>query len=243
LRFLSCWIFFLLFFFLSCFEHRAHRFIPSPSTVFCAFFGWFFASKSLDLDLLFPTNFRTTRASPVGSSASSESTDSLRAPHRCPLAGASSARARDIPGACGPRLLLPPLPTTACGVLWWLQRLPLARGLLLAARSHAPPEVAPTPLPSSRPLLLVIFLFLLLLLCFVLGLSVVTSLYLSMYRCLSSSDSLYILYHLNWWPRFLASVSRIIGPASSVALPPHTFVLSLNFVLPGPCFCYFPLLL
>jgi hypothetical protein len=45
------------------------------------------------------------------------------------------------------------------------------------------------------------------LLCFVLGLPVVIYLCLSMYWCLSYSDSLYILYHLNWWPQFLVSVS------------------------------------
>jgi hypothetical protein len=81
------------------------------------------------------------------------------------------------------------------------------------------------------------------LLCFVFGFSVVTSLCLSPYWCLSSLNSLYILYHLNWWPRFLTSVSRIIWPAILEALPPCTFVLSLNFGLPNPCFYCFSFLL
>jgi len=45
-------------------------------------------------------------------------------------------------------------------------------------------------------------------------------------------------------PGFVASVPRVKGPASSKALPPRTFVLSLLFGLPMPCcVCafYFPL--
>jgi len=91
-----------------------------------------------------------------------------------PLARASTARARDLPGACGPRLLQSPLPTTACGVVWRLQRLPLARGLPLASYgSHAPPEAVPTPLPSP-PLIrasIVGYFPVFMLLCFVLGFS------------------------------------------------------------------------
>jgi len=45
-------------------------------------------------------------------------------------------------------------------------------------------------------------------------------------------------------PDFVASVPRVKGPASSEALPPRTYVLSLIFGLPIPCcICvfYFPL--
>jgi hypothetical protein len=74
-----------------------------------------------------------------------------------------------------------------------------------------------------RPSVVGYFPVFVLLLCFVLDFSIVFSLFLYMYWCLSSWDSLYIFYHLNWWPRFLASVSRIIGPASSEALFPAYF--------------------
>jgi hypothetical protein len=40
-------------------------------------------------------------------------------------------------------------------------------------------------------------------------------------------------------PPCIASVSWIIEPASSVALPPHTFILSFNFELSNLCFCCF----
>jgi len=41
--------------------------------------------------------------------------------------------------------------------------------------------------------------------------------------------------HLNWWPRFLTSVSRIFRPASSEALPPRTFFPSLGINCPALC--------
>jgi len=101
--------------------------------------------------------------------------------------------------------------------------------------SHSPPLIQASVVGY--------FSVFMLLLCFVLSFSVVISLCLSSFRCLSSSNSLYIFYYLNWWSRFLASVSRITGPVSSEALLQRTFVHSLNFGMPSLCFCSFSFLL
>jgi hypothetical protein len=54
--------------------------------------------------------------------------------------------------------------------------------------------------------------------------------------CLGHLDSLYAIYHLHWWPQFLAFVPRINRPESSEALPSNTFIFSV-FVLVFILFC------
>lgn len=66
------------------------------------------------------------------------------------------------------------------------------------------------PLPSPPGLYCWLFSFFLLL-CFILGFSVVHSICLSLYWCLSSSNSSYILYHINWWPQFWHSCHELLG--------------------------------
>jgi hypothetical protein len=195
----------------------------------------------LGLDLCSSVCYCTTCPSPVGSPTSSESIAGLRVPNRRPCIGMWHARA-----SC-PRVALQPSPTMACGGFRRLLRFLLVRDLPSTARgSRVPPEVAPSLLPSTKPLL-----FLLLLLCscfcclfwaFLLLLFVYPS-----FDVWVIGTLLYFIqhsiYHLYWWPRFLASVPRIKRHASSYALPLRTFVLNLNFGLLSYCCCVFSFLM
>jgi hypothetical protein len=107
--------------------------------------------------------------------------------------------------------------------LWWIQSVlsfSLMKGHFLAAcEVHVLSGLAPILSPSTGHLL-----FMLLFLYFFV--------YFWAYLFFPAT-----LNHLNWWPRFLTSVSQIFRPASSEALPPYIFILNLNFNC--PCFVLF----
>jgi hypothetical protein len=143
-----------------------------------------------------------------------------------PTAAHASERGMHASGTSLARGGHPP-PTMACGRFQWLLRFLPMRGLSSAARGpHAPPVVAPSPLPSARPLLLFLLFILDFFCC-----------YFSLFSMFRSFELFIHHIHLCWWPQFLAFVPRTKGPTSSNALSPHTFILSLNFGLPSPC-CY-----
>jgi hypothetical protein len=75
---------------------------------FVCFLEELFASKFWNFDLRFSLHYCTTPASPLGLSASSESPDVRRVPHRPLHIGAWHLRTRVLPGACWPHTTLPP---------------------------------------------------------------------------------------------------------------------------------------
>jgi hypothetical protein len=75
--------------------------------------------------------------------------------------------------------------------------------------------------------------------CLFLGLFVLSPYSSLLLLCLEPLGSVPTPNHLNWWPRFFTSVSRIFRPASSEALPPRTFIPSLGISCLGFVFVFF----
>lgn len=129
-------------------QHRYHGSPPSSSTVFSMIVGLVVRSKYLNLDLCSSVKYCTTRVSPMGSLASSASTDGGRAISRRPRIEVWRASARDR--VCLPfRRVVAPLPPSAFHNPGFRRFSMAPCDTHRVCDHHEPPLAAPSP---SHPL-------------------------------------------------------------------------------------------